>query len=519
MVSTAREVERKYELSADRVLPGFRSLAGVSAQPQTERDILQAVYYDTPDLRLAAAGITLRRRTGGSDAGWHLKIPAGTDTRDEIRSPADADAGSPPAADGGDVVPEPLRDRVLHHTRNVELRPIAQITTNRARWLLRDGAGSVLAEFVLDTVSALAWDITATAAWQEIEVELVSGDEELLDRVDNWLADSGIRRAAAPSKLARLLGDLLPARQPAVRKRSPRKLRPRTPAGEVVRAYLAGQVQRLHALDPAVRADAPDAVHQMRVTSRRLRSALRTFRLVLDTARANRIRDELAWLARVLGGARDAEVMAAQLGVELGELPADLAGGPVGAAIAHHFASEHAAAHRLVRDELKSPRYLALLDALDEMLAQPIETAAGLRKAKRTLPAEVSRSYRRLAAAVAAIERNPAGGRDAAIHEARKAAKRARYAAELAATALGKDARRFAVRLKEIQDLLGEHQDSVVARAELLRLREQLPASVGGLFALGVLYGQQRVRADRVEEQIPAAWKRLASPKHRAWLR
>jgi inorganic triphosphatase YgiF len=85
MAVTVLETERKYDLHEDAQLPCWSGLSGVREPVGPEEQLLEAVYFDTADLRLAAAGVTLRRRHGGSDAGWHLKLPAGVDSRDEIR--------------------------------------------------------------------------------------------------------------------------------------------------------------------------------------------------------------------------------------------------------------------------------------------------------------------------------------------------------------------------------------------------------------------------------------------------
>ena len=104
MATEVREVERKFEAAAGGiavldVVTTMTGTAGVAAVSPRDEQLLDAVYYDTADLRLIRAGITLRRRTGGQDAGWHLKLPAGADTRDEIRMPLDT-AGGNPAAGG-----------------------------------------------------------------------------------------------------------------------------------------------------------------------------------------------------------------------------------------------------------------------------------------------------------------------------------------------------------------------------------------------------------------------------------
>jgi hypothetical protein len=210
------ETERKYDAAADFTLPDLAGLDGVAAVtgPRTYR--LRAIYFDTADLSLAAAPITLRRRTGGADAGWHLKLPAGTDTRREVHAPLGR----------GYRVPASLAEQVTSWTRSQPLHPIARLaTTRRVRWLAGQD-GQVLAEIADDLVSgslpgpALAGGAGPGVAvpggpgmpewrevsrWREIEVELGSGSRELLDSVGDLLVRAGAEPSAAASKLSRLL--------------------------------------------------------------------------------------------------------------------------------------------------------------------------------------------------------------------------------------------------------------------------------------------------------------------------
>jgi inorganic triphosphatase YgiF len=195
------ETERKYEAESSFVLPSLAGLAGVAAVSPPRTHDLSAVYFDTADLHLLAARITLRRRTGGPDPGWHLKLPAGVDTRREIHAPLGSSTGAVPAG---------LADRVSGSTGGRQLQPIARLETTRTVRHLTGPDGEVLAEVADDLVTGslpepgpAAWRVAAS--WREIEVELAAGSAGLLDAVAAALQQAGARPSATASKLARLL--------------------------------------------------------------------------------------------------------------------------------------------------------------------------------------------------------------------------------------------------------------------------------------------------------------------------
>jgi inorganic triphosphatase YgiF len=274
MATSITETERKYEAAPGAGLPDLARLPGVAGTSSPGEQQLEAEYFDTPDLRLLRAGITLRRRRGGSDAGWHLKLPTGTDTRQEIRLPL---------GQSGRRVPADLASLVRAHTRGEPLGLVARIATRRQPLILLGRSGESLAEVAADDVTAEApGDPLRVSRWQEVEVELTGGGRRLLDAAGKALRQAGLRPAARAAKLERALD-----REPRERA-GPRKLTPASPAGEVVLAYLREQARTLLSLDPLVRRDEPDSVHQMRVAARRLRSTLRSFGKVLrrgDTER------------------------------------------------------------------------------------------------------------------------------------------------------------------------------------------------------------------------------------------
>src|SRR5207244_816693 len=139
--------------------------------------------------------------------------------------------------------------------------------------------------------------------------------------------------------------------------------------------------------------------------------------------------------------------------------------GPVQARITGHFAPEQAEARRALLAALDSGRYLALLESLDRLIEATPFTPEAEKRAGKVLPALVWKALRRTRRRMDTAKVADAGQRqNLALHEARKAAKRARYAAEAVAPAAGKQASRTAKALKKVQSTLGAHQDTVIAR-------------------------------------------------------
>lgn len=510
-VVTVRETERKYDADPGLQLPDPGALTGYDAGDGPDEFDLVATYFDTEDLRLLRAGITLRRRSGGHDAGWHLKLPAGGDSRDELRLPLGR-ARRPPAK---------LAALVRVHTRAAPLVPVAELRTHRRRWNLSDEHGQLVAELVDDHVVARAPDGQAVGEdWRELEVELGEGVAvAALDGIEAALAGLGVRPARARSKIARALGDRLPAQTPTPDPPGRGGKAGAPTAGDVLLAYLRAQTQALRRYDPLVRRDAPDAVHQMRVAARRMRSALQAYGRVLDRERTAALTTELRWLAGELGPARDSEVLAERLAAVVTGLPPELVIGPVGPELTLHFGQVHNEALVAAGRALDSERYLALHGCLDDMLADPPFTDRARRPAAPELTRGVRRAYRRVETAMAHVETLAAGPeRELALHETRKAAKRLRYATEAAAPAVGKAAIRLQSRLRDVQTVLGDHQDTVVARAKLRELGAVVPAAEGGGFTYGLMYGIEQARAQDQERQLPGVWRRMRARRATGWL-
>ena len=512
MAQTYREIESKYDVDEALSLPDLRGIAGVAAvQDPVEHDFV-ATYFDTADLRLAAARTTLRRRTGGQDAGWHLKLPLSNGDRQEVRSPLTrATKTVPPALLG------PIRAIVRDHP----LVPVARVSSHRTAYRLLDASGVILAEVSDDRVTAQALHPEGpVVGWREFEVELVDADpdeggRELLSLLGDRLVEAGARPAAGPSKLARVLADRVKTRPTTLEG----KISPKAPAATVVAAHLREQVQALQAQDPRVREDKPDSVHKMRVATRRLRSALATYRPLLDREVTDPLRGELAWLAGVLGAARDAEVMHDRLVGLIRDEPPELVRGPVASLVDRELTARYLSAHDTVLSELDGKRYFRLLDALDALAAHAPFTAAASRKAGDALPGRVAKVWKNLRHLARAAEQAPtADEREHLLHEVRKTAKRARYAGESLAPAFGAPAAAFAKGVTELQEVLGAHQDSVVTRALLLELTAAAHAAGADTFTYGRLHALEQARAHDAEQAYAKALKTASKKNLHRWL-
>ena len=296
-----------------------------------------------------------------------------------------------------------------------------------------------------------------------------------------------------------------------------------SPVGEVVLTYLDAQAAKIGVLDLAVRRDKPDAVHKLRVTVRRLRSALQSFTPIVPEAETEHLRAELKWLGGVLGAARDHEVLAEHLHAGLKAVPMELVLGPAQARVTAHFAPLEASSRRAVLDALDSARYRALRAELGALLDSPPLTPGAAEPAGKALPPAVGRAYRRTDRRMRRADRIPAGqAHDVALHETRKAAKRARYAAEVAEPALGKEtgrkARRFARRMKDVQSTLGAHQDAVIARTAAREIGVQAHLAGENAFSFGVLQERAHRQAIACANEAHRAWRRAHRRKSRGWL-
>ncbi len=421
-------LERELKLDADAAF----ELPPELGEPLEAR-LFTSTYYDTPARSLLHSGITLRRRVENGLSRWQLKLPR-DDGREELEAP-----GGPAGP------PDVLRVLLVAHLRHGPLAPVATLRTRRAGYRVADH-GRPLADVTLDAVDVLDGQ-RQSGAFRELEVELVEGDDDDLDRLGKLLRRAGARRSDGRPKLMRVL--------------------PLEPDADDPLA-LHAQLRELERHDPGVRlGDDPEDLHRFRVATRRTRAIVRAARPVLGE-RLEPLAAELSWLAGLLGPVRDFDVLIDRLRANVADLDADRRAGDELVAILEEQRAHH-------RDEmlagLDSPRYLALLDRF----ARDIE---GL-----SVPDDMhdlaAKAFKRLRRHARALGIDPD---DESVHDLRKAAKKARYAAELVRD---RKVGRYIAALKELQDVVGDHQDAVVAEERLRSIaRAKTAVAAGRLIAL-----------------------------------
>ncbi|MBV9872299.1 MAG: CYTH and CHAD domain-containing protein [Frankiaceae bacterium] len=509
--STTREVEAKFRVHPPFELPsliGERTGAGSVDTARNEQ--LVAIYWDTSDLRLAREGVTLRHRSGegpGKD-GWHLKLPvregrvpdAGIASRDELH-----EDGEP------DTIPDALRDLVSPWTRTAVIGPVATLVTQRAACLLRDPAGNALVELTDDLVSVMSSGHVA-GRFREIEVEDCGGGVAAIEAVGAVLRAGGAVAGEFLPKVVRALGPQATADpDPPV----PVAVGLDEPARCAVRDVLRRNVRALVTNDVAVRRDLPDAVHQVRVTARRMRSTLKTFGPILDPEWATSLRTELKWLADEMAGARDSEVLLNRLLRDLDGLDDEVVVGPVRARLEREIGERLKAGGDRALQTLRSERYVVLLERLVDAAWEPMTSPDAEEPVITAIPAYVNAAWQRLAKAAKRLESKHAVPGD--WHTARIRAKELRYACDAVTPIYGKAAKSLAKQAETVQEVLGEHQDAVIA-ADTLRGIATGRGAGNVAFTLGLLHSRQTEAAASAQAEFWRVWAEASRSRHRKWL-
>jgi CHAD domain-containing protein len=473
---------------------------GFLAEPQPARRYT-TTYWDTPDLRLARWGASLRYR---DDEGWTVKQPAEAEEAAGVLVRQEQTFDGKPGR-----VPEEAAALLRVYVRGASLQPVARLRAVRQPVELRNAAGERLAEVVDDQVQVVEGR-RVVDRFREFEVELGDGAQpDTMDKVLARLQEAGASQAVEQlGKYRHALGD---------RELGPPELQvgdldQDASVEQLLRYDLAASTLRLFRHEPGVRlGEDPEAVHQARVGIRRVRSTLRTFKPLLDQDWVGRLRDELKWLANLLGDVRDAEVLHARLTRRVAGLPEGDAA--AGGRLLHDLLGQRDAARERLLQGMDEPRYIRLLDDLVAAAQAPavLPEAAGL--ASEAAPPLVAKAWRRLRKAVRRAGATPP---DEALHQIRIRAKRARYAAEAVKPVIGKPARAFAKAASNLQDELGEQHDAVVAEAWLREKAGSARATT--TLAAGQLIAAERTSAQAARERWRATWKTVAGKKRTAWL-
>jgi CHAD domain-containing protein len=467
-VSKTSYIESNWNIDTGAAMPSFDDATG-SDETDVETHELADTYYDTTERDLLSHNVTIRFHQGGQSA-WLIKFPAPAGGRTELR----VEGPSSP-------VPPELTEAVWGLRLGRELTVAAIIHTRRTRHRYLDEEGLPRFDVFDRTVSATVPGPVATATrWREIQVEPGTAANKVPISVRKRLTRSGATPARASSELARALGY------------SERKgVTTSRPSAAAVEAYVHQQVAEIFAGDVALRRG-DDPVHSTRVAIRRLRSTLRTSDAVLDAAQIAGVDDELKWFAGLLGEVRDRQVLRARFAHLLHALPDDVKLGPVAARIEEELLGEERAHRVVVSEAMTSVRYRQLLTILARWnRSLPVVDGVRGKQVRRIARRAARKADKRLAAA---LESGVADD----LHRARKAAKRARYAGELARPVVGRTlGKRQAKRFKKIQTVLGEHQDSAVAAQTLWRLGARAGVRDGeNGFTYGVLYQRELAAAD-----------------------
>ena len=488
-------VEREIKLD---VAPEFE-IPALPGEPLATRTFT-STYWDTAGRGLAHVGITLRHRVEHGRGRWQLKIPHGL-ARLEIE------------ADGGPLgPPAELTALLTAFTRREPLARAAVLYTHRAGRRIDDGKGAAVAEAVVDAVSVLDgnWVIDRFA---ELEVELVeAGDERDLRRIELQLRAAGALDGDGRPKVLRALGIGGDADPPAELTAAPTQAR-------ITEAF-ARQRRVVLSRDPGTRLGSdPEDLHDMRVATRRLRSYLRAAHALVDPAWATPLRAELGWLADELGSVRDLDVMLAHLAPQVATLdPAEREA--LEGVLLDRLRRDHERARAALLATLSSPRYFRLLDLLEQPVALVVEPPLDEQTVAEPLIAEplpslqalAANEYRRLRRALRRIDETTP---DVEIHATRIRAKRARYAAELAQPLAGRKLSAVLARIKALQDVLGEHQDSAVAEECIRRLAGKCRGDAA--LGAGRLIEREHRRRAAARAALPAAMQSLDRAARKAF--
>lgn len=514
------EVEVKLEATSPDVLLAIAAVGTLGDYRLRRRRVqsLQTTYLDTPALCLARAGVAVRVRRAGrrweATAKWPGRVDGALHTRPELTVPLPGPPAAPFVPPAG-----PLADALQPYLLGRPLQPVLVTTVERRLLDVLPGAGAApaLAEVALDTVQLRRPDgAPAAPEYWEVEIEQRAGAP-----ADCLAVGRALRRRfhLLPSAATKFARGLAAVRPPGEVVAPPAPIGAADSLDTATRAIIAAQLARLRTAQPAVRhGEDPEAVHEMRVGVRRLRTALRLGKAALPPRQRQALARELRWLGGMLGGVRDLDVQLANAAWHRQRL-APTARGPVDG-LRRALRRQRVAARAALEEALDSPRCTKLLLALERASAAPRRPprGAGAEPIARAGRRAVKRAMRRLRALGDAIEELP---RADDLHALRIRAKRLRYVLEALKPITGREGRRLTRQLVRLQDLLGRFNDAMVAAATVRQYRNALPAKTPASTreALSAIADAELRRAGVAQAQFDRAWRRFTERGARRRLR
>jgi CHAD domain-containing protein len=460
-------VERHVLFDAPEGLAALESFG----EPVDER-VFTTTLVDAPDRILGSNGLSLSRRLENGKSVWELDLPADGG----VRTVSDAGGPARPPRGLSDLLVGVLRDRAV--------APVATHRTRRSTRRARE-KGHDVALVALESIAVMDGRRVASKLTR-IDVELILDQRSAENRLVKVLEKAGASRREDAGAIAPQPGG--------------------TPL-EQVRTMLDRQLRELLRHDPGTRLGSdPEDLHRMRVATRRARAVLRAGGPLLDPGWSEPLREELGWLGSALGQVRDLDVLLAHVNTQMSELDKEerFAAKRINQGLEREYLETRGA----LLEVLESERYATLLDRLGVSAPPPRE-----KPSEAELPALAKAEFRSLKKAARNLQPDSS---DEELHRMRVAAKRARYAAELAAPSLGKRADEFVQSAKRLQDILGEHQDAVVAEKKIRELANAARATEVA-FAAGRLVERERARRTAARAALPDAWAKLERSGRRAW--
>jgi CHAD domain-containing protein len=439
--------------------------------------VFTSTYYDSEQHRLGQLGLTLRKRVEKGQGVWQLKIPSG-----EYRIELQIDSGSR-------HIPGQFLELLTGFFRKHEPVQLGKLRTWRTGWLLQE-EGKFVAEVVLDSV-ALLQENKIISRFREMELELKEGKPSHLTVIRKTLQKAGAEPKVLQPKIFQALQLPYPIADPQVD--------PTASPSEHIRAKLQAQINQMLIHDPGTRLGRDiEALHQMRVATRRMRAIFRSVHTFLEPEWTKKIRQEVGWIGSLLGVVRDCDVLFESLGKEYFGMNSKEERAFLH--IQKIFQDERSLARGRLLEGLGSDRYLDLLNTLEDSLAHlPFQS-------DHPIMADLARkAFVKLEECVESPQdRFP----EKELHHIRILVKRARYTIKLSEPFLRKHAKRFLQQAKSLQDVLGQHQDALVLEHQLLSHRT-LTRSPGVAFVKGILVERCRNRQKATRQNLPQLWEKL----------